>query len=75
MYRAKSARSGFSDDSRDHETDSAQLELQGSCRTHFSHINIILIQRRSLPKLCERLYSKSYVLSKPKGNGPGPIWN
>merc|ERR1712227_398831 len=28
MYRAKSARSGFSDDSRNHETDSAQLELQ-----------------------------------------------
>ena len=28
MYRAKSARSGYSDDSRDHETDSAQLELQ-----------------------------------------------
>ena len=27
MYRAKSARSGYSDDSRDHETDSAQLEL------------------------------------------------
>merc|ERR1711935_29879 len=28
MYRAKSARSGYSDESRDHETDSAQLELQ-----------------------------------------------
>merc|ERR1711935_286110 len=28
MYWAKSARSGYSDESRDHETDSAQLELQ-----------------------------------------------
>ena len=28
MYRAKSARSGYSDESRDHEADSLELELQ-----------------------------------------------